>query len=191
MSIATTLRLKKALVQPTTLGHNYPHLPQHAMAQMGTARANTALDAVLLIVSEDAVGQNDRVVSSILATTLLENRPYQKHIDQQTQVHVVVRSYAQDPHIGLPMGQRMFRRLLGDRFDQHRMTSTSFVQRGGKSGVIIAQWRSETKTADGAARERQVMHEAARPAAMAPALGDVDDSSMSHWSWWAERSLLK
>jgi hypothetical protein len=175
MSIATTLRLKQAFtrsnIQPTTIGRN--------------AQANAVLDAVLLIVSEKAVGQNDRAIASILATALLKDRPYQEHIDQQTQVHVVVRSYVQDPHVGLPMGQRMFRRLFGDRFDQGRVTSTSFAQRRGTSGVIIAQWRAETKSMDGAAQEPHVAHEAA------PAPHEVDPSAMAHWSWWAERSLSK
>ncbi len=195
MSITTTLRLKRAPemshVQPTTLGRDHARSSQYTTTGMRTARSNDVLDVVLLIVSEDDVAQDDRAVAGILATVLLEGLAYQQRIDQQTKIQVVVRSYVEDSLLGIPMGQSIFRQLLGDRFDQDQMTSTRFTRRRGESGVIIAQWRSETRPVDGSARKRQAVHEVVRPVVTGPVLGDLNANPMAHWSWWAERSLLK
>jgi hypothetical protein len=187
MTISTGLRLKKTPVMsnmwPTALRAKDATPPQPAAARTAIGQTTDVLDAVLLIVNEDMVGQDDRAVAAILATALLEGRSYQQRIDEHTQVHVVVRSYAQDAKVGLPMGQSMFRRLQGDQFDQERMASTSFAGRRGVSGVIIAQWRSSARAATSASQEHRAV------GTTAPC--DEPCGSMAHWSWWAERSLLQ
>jgi hypothetical protein len=195
MSLSTTLRLVNTIVpagsQATDRTANQRHTLQQPTPVVSPQHPARTLEAVLLLVSQDVAGLEDPVVISLLTTLTLGGRPVQDWMDQQTTVHVVFRAYVQDPRVGRPLGQQMFRRLLGDLFAQDRITSAPFEADCGGAGVIVAQWRSEALPCATATHQRQSEQVTEHPAIALTAFHAAATTSISHWSWWAERALVK
>jgi hypothetical protein len=192
MSISTTFRMVKTLVLMDSQAINQT-ANQRCLLQpitwAGAPQHTQSLDAVLVLVNWDIVGPNDPMVASLLTTLCLQGGSCSDWIDEKTTMHVVSRAYAQDSRIGRAFGQQMFRRLLGEQFDQARIMSTTFDDGCGARVIIIVQWRRESQMTAITAHQRELNHGIEPPKPTRSSSDSGKTASMSHWSWWADQLL--